>query len=310
MNTSEFLLRIIGIGDAKYRLIWFMLAILLGLIGNMVVLISCSSPDTHSIHLFRVGSAELVDAAANLTDVSVNDLQINELPDHWYWGLSGMCAVYNRTNEALCKHAFPPSFSVEEMVSFAIETHLREGDGPSVLKRKMLPWTTALAQVKDELVMPSRLKALMQGAAALSLISTLISFALLPLTILYLTILRDQLRCWMLYIVAFLDAVAFLGAGVFVENAMEEGPRGLINLSGVSQEPGVRGPGSVALTLGVLIKFLAIELFLCLAFLGVVLVLWLVYVCLSICAEDRNKVKVKVKVINSVESSPYYQSKL
>jgi hypothetical protein len=60
-----------------------------GLIGNMIVLISCSSPDTHFIYLFRVGSAELVDATANLTDVSVNDLQIDELPNHWYWGLSG-----------------------------------------------------------------------------------------------------------------------------------------------------------------------------------------------------------------------------
>lgn len=55
----------------------------------MIVLISCSSPDTHSIHLFRVGSAELIDAAANLTDISANDLQIEDLPDHWYWGLSG-----------------------------------------------------------------------------------------------------------------------------------------------------------------------------------------------------------------------------
>jgi hypothetical protein len=204
-----------------------------------------------------------------------------------------MCAVYNHTDEVLCKHAFPPTFSIEEMVSFAIETHLREDDGPSVLKRKMLPWTTALAQVKDELVVPSRLKALMQGAAALSLISTLISFALIPLTILYLTIMRDQLQRWMLYIVAFLDAMAFLGAGVFVGYAMEEGPRGLITLSGVSQESGVRGPGSVALTLGVLIKFLAIELFLCLAFVGVVLVCWLVYVCLSMCpADDRTKDEV------------------
>ncbi|KAH7257890.1 hypothetical protein BKA59DRAFT_523285 [Fusarium tricinctum] len=293
MRASEFLVRVIGISDAKYGMIWFMLAILLGLIGNMIVLISCSSPDTHSIYLFRVGSAELADATANLTDVSVNDLKIHELPDHWYWGLSGMCAVYNRTDEVLCKHAFPPSFSVEEMVTFAIETHLREDDDPSVFKRRMLPWTTALAQVKDELVMPSRLKALMQGAAALSLISTLISFALIPLTILYWTILRDQLRRWMLYIVAFFDAMALLGAGVFVEYAMEEGPRGLISLSGVSQEPGVRGPGSVALTLGVLIKFLAIELFLCLAFVGVVLVCWLVYVCLSMCpADDRTKDEV------------------
>jgi hypothetical protein len=97
----------------------------------------------------------------------------------------------------------------------------------------------------------------------------------------------------MLYIVAFFDAMALLGAGVFVEYAMEEGPRGLISLSGVSQEPGVRGPGSVALTLGVLIKFLAIELFLCLAFVGVVLVCWLVYVCLSMChADDRTKDEV------------------
>ncbi|SPJ75683.1 uncharacterized protein FTOL_05414 [Fusarium torulosum] len=307
MTASGFLLRIIGVDEVRYGMIWFMLAILLGLIGNMIVLISCSSPDTHSIYLFRVGSAELVDATANLTDVSATDLKTDELPDHWYWGLSGMCAVYNRTNEVLCKHAFPPTFSIEEMVAFAIETHLRAGDGSSVLKRKMLPWTTALAQVKDELVMPSRLKALMQGAAAFSLISTLISFALLALTIMYLTIMRDQLRRWMLYIGAFLDAMAFLGAGVFVEYAMEEGPRGLINLSGISQESGVRGPGSVALTLGVLIKFLSIELFLCLAFVGLVLALWLVYVCLSVCCRD-DRTKVKVKVTNIHEASPYYQS--
>lgn len=75
----------------------------------MIVLISCSSPDTHSIHLFRVGSAELVDAAANLTDVSVNDLQINELPDHWYWGLSGQymfhCIIISAlTNPAYYRH--------------------------------------------------------------------------------------------------------------------------------------------------------------------------------------------------------------
>ncbi|KAM0317431.1 hypothetical protein ACHAPQ_011021 [Fusarium lateritium] len=270
----------------------------------MIVLIGCMSPDTHSIYLFRVGSAELVDATANLTDVSADDLQIDELPDHWYWGLSGMCAVYNRTDEVLCKHAFPPTFNVEQMIAFAIESHLRDDDGPAVLKKKMLPWNTALAQLKDKLVMPSRLKALMQGAAALSLISTLISFALLPLTILYLTIMRDQLRRWMLYIGAFLDAMAFLGAGVFVEYAMEEGPRGLINLSGVSQEPGVRGPGSVVLTLGVLIKFLSIELFLCIASIGAVLALWLVYVCLSMCRGD-DRTKVKVTYIH--EASPYYQ---
>ncbi|KAM0351694.1 hypothetical protein ACHAPU_002704 [Fusarium lateritium] len=271
----------------------------------MIVLVSCMSPGTQSVYLFRVGSTELVNATANLTDVPASDLQIAGLPDYWYWGLSGVCAAYDDNNvEVVCKHVFPPALSIEEMIAFAVETQLRDGDDPSMIKKIMSPWTTALAQVQDEIGMSSRLQALMNGAAALSIISTLLSFALLPLTILYLTILRDYLRRWMLYILAFLDAMAFLGVALFIESAMNEGPRSLINLSGPSNEIGFKGPGLTTLSFGILIKFLSIEFFLCVACLGVFLVLLLGYGCLKVCSgDDRTKVEVNTYVY---ESSPYY----
>ncbi|KAF4989053.1 hypothetical protein FGRMN_9383 [Fusarium graminum] len=302
-TRRSILCRIIGIGDADYGMIWFFVAVLFGLAGNMVVLLSCISPGTHSVYLFRVGSNELVNATANLTDVSASDLQIAGLPD--YCILPGVCAAYDDNDrEMFCKHVFPPALSIEEMISFTVEAQLSDGDDPSSITKILSPWTTALAQVKDDLVMPSRLQALMNGAAALGIVSALLSFALLPLTILYLTILHDHLRRWMLYILAFLDALAFLGVALFVEYAMDEGPRSLINLSGSGKEIEFKGPGFVALSCGILIKFLSIEFFLCVACLGVFLVLLLGYGCLKICSgDDRVKVKVDTYVY---ESSPHY----
>jgi hypothetical protein len=107
MSSGSFFLRIIGVGEAKFGMIWFMLAILcmfqglghqtkalliqlpVGFIANIVVLISCASPDTQSVYLFRVGSAELVNATANVTGIAPNKLRLAELPEYWYWGLSG-----------------------------------------------------------------------------------------------------------------------------------------------------------------------------------------------------------------------------
>ena len=106
MSYNNFFLRIIGIGEARFGMIWFMLAILsmlihthqenpwlttgpVGFIANIVVLVSCASPDTQAVHLFKVGSAELVNATANVTGISPSKLQMAELPEYWYWGFSG-----------------------------------------------------------------------------------------------------------------------------------------------------------------------------------------------------------------------------
>ncbi|SCO91286.1 uncharacterized protein FRV6_15414 [Fusarium oxysporum] len=293
MTIREFFLRIIGVGETKWGMVWFMLAILLALIGNITVLISCISPSAQPIYLFRVGSSELVNATANSTGIPTSKLQIDELPSDWYWGLSGVCVIHSDTDEKVsCKQAFPPIISTEEMIAFAIEAKLGRDAESSIVEEKKSPWATALARIEGKLTEPSRVKALWQGAAAFSVISTLLSSTLLVLTVLYFTVLRDQLRRWMLYAVAFVDAMTFLGAGVMVEYAMREGPRGIMELAGTSSERGIYGAGNTAFTLGVLINFLSMELFLCLFISGVLLTVWLVCVCLSMCRDD-NVVKVE-----------------
>jgi hypothetical protein len=197
-----------------------------------------------------------------------------------------------------CKQAFPPVLSVEDMISFAIEAHLGEDADASLMAKKMAPWTDALAKIQDDLVEPSRPRDLMKGAAALCVLSALLSPILLILTALYFTLLRGHLQRWMLYALAFLDALLFVGSGVMIGYAMREGPLGVIELAGIPQRD-MYGPGNTAFTLAALVKFVAIELFLVLLFLGLFLVLWLIYCCLLCCVDDRDRVKVKVKVINS-----------
>ncbi|KAF5676558.1 hypothetical protein FHETE_2054 [Fusarium heterosporum] len=164
--------------------------------------------------MFRIGSNELISVTANLTDVYDSDLQIAGLLD--YCILPRVCAAHNDNDgEMFCGQVFPPALRFKEMIAFDVEAQLRDGDDPSSIKKVISSWTTALAQVKDDLVMPSRLQTLMNGVAAVCIVATLLSFALLPLTTLYLTILRDHLRRWMLYILAFLDVFIFLNVAPF-----------------------------------------------------------------------------------------------
>ncbi|RGP69212.1 s-adenosylmethionine-dependent methyltransferase [Fusarium longipes] len=304
MSTGDFFLRIIGVGEAKVGMIWFMLAILLGFIANTVVLISCASPDTQSVHLFRVGSAELVNATANVTGISPNKLQFAELPEYWYWGLSGVCIdvqkrqLFGDENSISCKQSFPPMMSVEDMISFAIEAHLEKDTNNSLLTKRMEPWKEALAKIKDDLVEPSRPRDLMKGAAAFCVLSAILSPIILILTALYFTLLYGILQRWMLYALALLDALLFTGSAVMIGYAMREGPRGIIELAALPQEH-YYGPGNTAFTLGALVKFIAMEVFLVLLFLALFLVLWIIYCCLLCCVDDRDRVKVKVKVINT-----------
>ncbi|KAJ4129169.1 hypothetical protein NW768_007704 [Fusarium equiseti] len=303
MSYNNFFLRIVGFGEARIGMIWFMLAILMGFIANIVVLVGCASPDTQSVHLFKVGSAELVNATANVTGISPNKLQMPELPEYWYWGFSGVCidvqtrGLFESRHSVSCKSAFPPVFSVEEMIQFSIHAHLGDSAPESLVKKKMAPWTSALAKIQDDLVDPSRPRDLMKGAAGLCVISTILSAVIMILTVFYFTLLRGILQRWMLYALALLDALLFVGCGVMVGYAMRDGPRGIIELAGMP-ESNIYGPGNVAFSLGALIKFVAMEVFLCLLLLSLVIVLWLIYCCFLCCAHDREKVKVKVEYIH------------
>ncbi|KAL4728195.1 hypothetical protein ACLX1H_004936 [Fusarium chlamydosporum] len=192
MSNTDFFLRIIGVGDAKFGMIWFMLAIL----GD-----------------------RLFDVEKTIS----------------------------------CKHAFPPVMGVEQMISFAIEASLGEDANSSIVRKKMAPWTTALAKISDDLAQPSRPRDLMKGAAALSVLSALLSPIIIILSALYFTLLRGHIQRWMLYALALLDALLFVGSGVMVGYAMREGPRGIIELAGIPQED-MYGPGNIAFTMGALVN--------------------------------------------------------
>ncbi|KAF7553113.1 hypothetical protein G7Z17_g3843 [Cylindrodendrum hubeiense] len=288
MSAGNIFLRLVGVGECRRSSVWFMIAIFAALIGNMVVLIGCMSPSTQPLYLFRVGSNELVRAAANLTSVPETDLRSEALPSYWYWGLSGMCVAHNSTGETMsCIQSFPPVMGIEDMVTFGIRKQLGVDFNNSYLEEILSPWNAVLAELDGTLIPPSRSESHLKGAAALSVLSTIVSFLLLPLTVLHITTMRDQLHRWMLYIIAFIDATFFIGAAVLADKAINDGPRELIHLAGTIPEFPIRGPSSAIFAWGSLLKLLSIEIFLVIAFLAALMTFWLFLVVLELLSEEK-----------------------
>ncbi|KPM45968.1 hypothetical protein AK830_g640 [Neonectria ditissima] len=280
-SWGQFFLHIVGVGESRLLSVWFLVAILLGLIAKITVLISCMSPSTRSVYLFRVSADDLVNAATNATTASADALRIDGLPNHWYWGFSGVCAVHSG-GDVSCKRSFPPTMTIEDMIAFAVATQRDEDASSAAVAKHIKPWTSALAQVDDDLTPASRPRSFFKAAVALTLISTILSFVLLPLGAVS---LAGRLPRWILYAVAFVDALAFLAAGVLVIYAMDQGPRGLIQLSGIDQgnERTFVGPGFYVLFAGVLFTLISIGLFFCVAFCLVLFIIFIVMACMSSC---------------------------
>ncbi|KAH6991079.1 hypothetical protein BKA56DRAFT_610639 [Ilyonectria sp. MPI-CAGE-AT-0026] len=284
-SKSEFFLELLGVGESKFLSIWFLIAILLGVVANITVLISCMSSSTRTVYLFRVSTEDLINAATNTTTISAADLRIDGLPNHWYWGLSGVCTVHGNTSDdkVSCKKSFPPTMTIEDMITFAVTTQFDEDASSAVIAKHIKPWTSALAQVEDDLAPASQPKTYFKAAVALTLVSTILSFLLLPLGIASMSVLRGRLHRWILYGIAFLSAMAFLGAGILAIYAMNDGPRGLIQLSGIGQgnERTFIGPGFYVLFAGVLFTLISVGVFFCVAFILVILIIFAIMACLS-----------------------------
>ncbi|KAM0441179.1 hypothetical protein ACHAPT_000485 [Fusarium lateritium] len=273
----------LGWGESKGLSVWFMISILIGLVTNFVILVGCMSPATQSIYLFRVSSQDLIDAATNTTRVPAKDLRIDELPNHWYWGLSGVCVIHPDEKSPTCQRSFPPTMTIEDMITFAVKAKMPEDASESAIAKRVKPWATALSQVKDDLPPSSRPESFLKGAVALTIISTLLSFLVLPLAVLSLSLLRGKLQRWVYYGIAMIDTMAFLGAGILIIYAMNDGPRSLIQLSGIDQgnERTFVGPGFYVLFAGVLFKLISIGIFFSIAFIIVILIIFAIIACIS-----------------------------
>ncbi|KAF7559670.1 hypothetical protein G7046_g4469 [Stylonectria norvegica] len=313
-SYSSFFLELIGVSDSNngFWTIWFIIALIrtssFGLVANITVLIGCMSPSTQSVYLFRVSSEDLVHATTNLTSlVPAKELAIRELPRHWYWGLSGVCAAYDG-DEVFCNKAFPPTQSIDEMIAFAVKTQVSDDAAVAKLTKS---WTKALDNLSSILPSPSSSTTKLKASVALTLLSTIISFLLLPLAILSLGILRSKLRRWMLYTLALVDALLFLGGGVLAIFGMNEGPRSIIQTSGINQgnERTFIGPGFYVLFAGVLFKLISIGIFFVVAFWMVLVGVMLVMACLGGLCGGRDGKKREEVVEYEYHEYPAYGGK-
>ncbi|KAI5467584.1 hypothetical protein BGZ63DRAFT_31210 [Mariannaea sp. PMI_226] len=263
----------IGIGDSSRDWsCWFIIAIVIGLVANVIVIIGCVSPNTQPLYLFSVSAEDLINAASNTTTVSAAHLRIDGLPTHWYWGMTGLCAKHS-PGGITCQKAFPPVMNIDQAITFAVNAKLGQNLSSSEITTLVKPWTTALSQVEGKLPSPSHFSTFYNAAFACIFASATMAIFLFPLALLSFSALRGRLPRWVPYLVSFLDAATLLSAGILVYFAMKQGPRALIDLSNIPQGSwhSYIGPGFSVLFVGVLFKLLSIEFFFCFVFFAIFL---------------------------------------
>ncbi|KAJ4195762.1 hypothetical protein NW755_001924 [Fusarium falciforme] len=178
--------------------------------------------------------------------------------------------------------------TIEDMITFAVKTKMSDKASESSIAKHIKPWTNALSQIQDGLPSPSRPESLPKGAVALSLISTLLSFLVPPLAVLSLSTLRDRLQRWVYYCIAMVDTMDCLGVGILVIYAMNDGPRSLIQLSGIGQgnERTFVGPGFYVQFAGVLFKLISIGIFFSIAFIIVFIIVIMIVFAIIACISE------------------------
>lgn len=119
------------------------------------------------------------------------------------------------------------------MVTFSVEARLRYENSDTPVSKKMEPWVTAWAEMKDELPSTSTVAQQAKVAGYLTLASTILSVLLLAAGILKLTVWKQQIRQWILYLGAFCDGAILIVVAAFMMVITNNGARATIRTSEV-----------------------------------------------------------------------------
>ncbi|GAB1316117.1 hypothetical protein MFIFM68171_06327 [Madurella fahalii] len=142
----------------------------LSLIANIVFLIGCISPATEDIALYRVNVALLANGLQRLAVVDSGNetelLRSPELATYWYWGMSGICDVFEMTGETRCRRAFPPTQNLRGILKESLRDRLGN-DQEQLTNAIVASWNATLNNIS-----PSRLAAKEAKFAAQSKAST------------------------------------------------------------------------------------------------------------------------------------------
>lgn len=245
-----------------------------GLAANIIVLVSCAVPSTQPLYLYRVDRGRLAAALGDLSETTVQALNDTSLPDHWYWGMSGVCAVWrgsekeeegddqqqqSQQRNVTCRQKFPPVFSVAEIVEIALES--REGEAGRVNNTASMTeaWEEAYLALPEEARtdVEAGFVDMIKASGALAILSAVVASGLLLVSGAALGEgWAKRPGLWVLYVVSLLDGAMMFGAAVLAVLAMNKGPRWALEAADVRAEMvgDFVGPGLYVFFAGAIFK--------------------------------------------------------
>ncbi|KAH6640191.1 hypothetical protein F5144DRAFT_87907 [Chaetomium tenue] len=232
--------------------LWITGFAVLSIAANVVFLISCMSPATKNICLYRVNVTLLADGlhrlavvdGGNETDFPLTD----ELPTYWYWGMSGMCDVFETTGETNCRRAFPPTKNVLGTLEDSLTDRLGNDQGRRI-NEIVSSWNATLSNISPGRLAANeaRVAARTKASAALVIIAIVLD-AISPF--LALCLLGGSKKRHS-YVAPFLSSLMAIVAGALAVLSMRDGVHGILDTS----EHG--GPAIIILFVGAALRLLS-----------------------------------------------------
>ncbi|SPQ18735.1 1febf056-33d6-4dce-847d-76ce4d045619 [Thermothielavioides terrestris] len=203
----------------------------LSTVANILALIGCISPSTKDIALFRANVTLVANGLHDLAALdSGNETEVprsSELPTYWYWGMSGICDVYNATGETRCRRTFPPTANLLSIVQDSLRD--RFGDDHDQLTISIVAsWNATLNSLS-----PGRLVAKeglfvaeSRARSALAILSIPLDFLTIPRA---LCAMRRDSSSRSISVPPLLSALVTAAAGVLAVLSTRSGVQGAVS---------------------------------------------------------------------------------
>ena len=225
---------------------------------TFAAILGCWSPATQKFSLFTTETSPIISYLANATGFNETQFRHPDLPDAWAWGFSGTnlydlrtccfetltgnfvcigtCQLYNDpSKDPTCYHAFPPLFTIEDLVGKALSSSKEPGTAETIstwnsalAAKPSDPTYLALAQFDSR---RSRSVSLFRGAAAAVIFSLFISFnnCFSSVSLFFLSLDEKSERKYrhVFFGIAIFDFLLYAGALVMFSFAMVDGPAAL-----------------------------------------------------------------------------------
>ncbi|KAK3329148.1 hypothetical protein B0H66DRAFT_526539 [Apodospora peruviana] len=208
--------------------------------------IRCTSPATRELAIYRVNVTQLAEELLKLDDSNnnthdISDLVHPQLPNFWYYGMSGICDVYSNSTRlsapgpSQCRHAFPPTQNLLAVVEDSLRESL-DSNGTNqekVITAVLSAWNDTLSGIPSSKLRDKEAKVAVQGkaSAALAVLCLLFDFVSFGIAS-FLEYPDYHHGRTAIGVVSLCSAVMAIAAGVCAILSMNEGIHGIVSGAG------------------------------------------------------------------------------